>query len=141
MKIRFGHKGDLLQHLDSHFGDSAIVHAELPRCAYGEIDDAAANVGATVIDADDNGFVGLEIDDTNLGAERKFFMGTCEGRATESFPTGCAMVSVPRGNPCFHVDGVTFVNRGFFYGLRGGRGAGRYKQNQEQRQESGGRRH
>ncbi len=69
-----------------------------------EIDDAAADVGAAIIDADDDPAAVVKIGAADEAAERPVTMGSGEGSSAESLPTGGAAIRVQRGDAMLALD-------------------------------------
>ncbi len=86
---------------DEHAGRAGIAHAKLLRCRAGEVDDAAAGVGAPVVDAHNDAFAVPEIRDPDPRAEGQELVGGREAVLVVGFAAGrgqaLALRAVPGG--------------------------------------------
>ena len=61
--------GDRIKQFDAHRDDACLAHVEVVRGADAEINDPAANVGAAIIDTDDDAALIPEVVDAHIGTD------------------------------------------------------------------------
>lgn len=72
----------------------------------GEVNDASATEGTTIIDSNHRGPSVVKVGDANAGAERQISVGCRQGARTEDFTTGRAISIKPWAIPA----GLTDLN-------------------------------
>ena len=83
------------EYFDAHSRDPAMVHAELSGGAHGKVDDPSSDVRTAIVDAHNDRLSGLEIDNSNLGAEGQALMCGGESIQIKALAAGRAMISIP----------------------------------------------
>ena len=98
-------RGVSLQPLDFHFADAlAVMEADGAGGGGGEVDDAAADVGAAIVDADDDPAAGVGVRAAHEAAQRPGFMRGGKGIRAIRLTTGGAAVGVDAGESVLRGD-------------------------------------
>ena len=137
-EVMVGHAG-LLEAINAHAADAlGFAQADGFGGFWREIDDAPADVGTAIIDANDDPASVVKIRAADEATERPVTMGGGEGGSIESLPTGGAAVRVKGGNAVLALDDACggLGNRWLGGGARSEETAKHSRQNAENRMTS-----
>lgn len=104
--------GDRIEHFDAHRNDACLAHVEVIGSAEAEVDDPAADVGAAIIDADNDAALVPEVVDAHIGTEWQVFVS----RRDVILPIDFAICGLAADPSAIIVGGLAALDLQWFFG-------------------------
>ena len=89
--VRFCHHVDSFQDLDPHWSHAGTDHVDFLCGDRAQVDDAASDIGAAIVNPDDHAFPVPEVDDTDDAVHGEGFVRGRELFGIEPFAAGCSL--------------------------------------------------